>query len=201
MKTALLFLFSVALLAFSPAKNGYEVGDTASDFKLKNVDGKMVSLSDFSSAKGFIIAFDCNTCPVSKAYNERIKGLNAKYAPKGFPLIAINPNSPELSSGESFDEMVKYAKKKSYNFPYLYDESQATIRAFGPTNTPHMFVLTKSGSEYKVAYIGAIDDNSRDADDVKTKYVEAAVDALLEGKPVATPKTKAVGCGVKLKNA
>lgn len=201
MKTALLFLFSVALLAFSPAKNGYEVGDTASDFKLKNVDGKMVSLSDFSSAKGFIIAFDCNTCPVSKAYNERIKGLNAKYAPKGFPLIAINPNSPELSSGESFDEMVKYAKKKSYNFPYLYDESQATIRAFGPTNTPHMFVLTKSGSEYKVAYIGAIDDNSRDADDVKTKYVEAAVDALLEGKSVATPKTKAVGCGVKLKNA
>ncbi|HZY79190.1 MAG TPA: thioredoxin family protein [Cyclobacteriaceae bacterium] len=201
MKSTVLFLVCVALLAFSPAKNGYEVGDTAADFKLKNVDGKMVSLSDFSSAKGFIIAFDCNTCPVSKAYNERIQALNEKYASKGFPVIAINPNSPELSSGESFDAMVKYAKKKGYKFPYLYDESQATVRAFGPTNTPHMFVLTKNGSDLKVAYIGAIDDNSRDADEVRTKYVEDAVDALLAGKAVATPKTKAVGCGVKLKSA
>jgi peroxiredoxin len=201
MKTTVMFLVCVALLAFSPAKNGYEVGDTATDFKLKNVDGKMVSLSDYSSAKGFIIAFDCNTCPVSKAYNDRIKALNTKYASKGFPLIAINPNSPELSSGESFEEMVKYAKKKGYSFPYLYDESQETVRAFGPTNTPHIFVLTKSGNDYKVAYIGAIDDNSRDGSKADNHYVEAAVDALLAGKPVATPKTKAVGCGVKLKNA
>ena len=64
-----------------------------------------------------------------------------------------------------------------------------------------MFVLTKSGNDYKVAYIGAIDDNSRDEDDVKTKYVEAAVDALLAGTAVEKPRTKAVGCGVKLKNA
>lgn len=201
MKNIVLLFVCVALLAFSPAKNGYEVGDTATDFRLKNVDGKMVSLSDYKSAKGFIIAFDCNTCPVSKAYNERIQALNEKYAPKGFPLIAINPNSPDLSSGDSFDEMVRYAKKKGYDFPYLYDESQATVRAFGATNTPHIFVLTRNGNEYKVAYIGAIDDNSRDADGVKTRYVEDAVDALLAGKSVATPKTKAVGCGVKLKNA
>lgn len=201
MKKMVLFLACVALLAFSPAKNGYEVGDTAADFKLKNVDGKMVSLADYSSAKGFIIAFDCNTCPVSKAYNERILGLNKKYASQGFPLIAINPNSPEMSSGDSYEEMVKYAKKKGYDFPYLYDESQATVRAFGATNTPHMFVLKKEGSALKVAYIGAIDDNSRDADEVKTKYVEAAVDALIAGKPVEKSWTKAIGCGVKLKNS
>lgn len=200
MKTAILFLFSVALLAFAPAKNGYDVGDTATDFKLKNVDGKMVSLSDYSSAKGFIIAFDCNTCPMSKAYNERIKALNAKYASKGFPVIAINPNSPELSAGESFDDMVKYAKKKEYTFPYLFDETQETVKAFGPTNTPHVYILAKNGSEYKVAYIGAIDNNSRSAEKVSSRYVEDAVDALLAGKPVTTSKTKAVGCGVKIKS-
>jgi len=199
MKTAIIFLVSVALLAFSPAKNGYEVGDTATDFKLKNVDGKMVSLSDYSSAKGFIIAFDCNTCPVSKQYNERIKALNDKYASKGFPLIAINPNSPDLSSGESFEEMVKYAKKKGYAFPYLYDESQETVKAYGPTNTPHVFILKKEGSDLKVVYIGAIDNNSRSAENADVKYVEDAVDALLAGKAVATPKTKAVGCSVKIK--
>lgn len=194
-----MILVCVAMLAFSPAKSGYEVGDTVSDFKLRNIDGKMVSLADYSSAKGFIIAFDCNTCPMSKAYNERIKALNAKYAPKGYPLLAINPNSPDLSSGESFEEMVKYAKKKDYEFPYLYDESQETVRSFGPTNTPHMFVIQKSGNEYKVAYIGAIDDNARNGEKAENRFVEAAVDALLAGKAVAKPKTRAIGCGVKIK--
>ncbi|HEX8061022.1 MAG TPA: thioredoxin family protein [Cyclobacteriaceae bacterium] len=201
MKTTILFLVCVATLAFAPVKNGYDIGDTASDFKLKNVDGKMVSLADYSSAKGFIIAFDCNTCPMSKAYGDRIIALSKKYAPKGFPLIAINPNSPEVSPGDSFEEMVKLAKKKGYDFPYLYDESQATVRAFGASNTPHMFILTKSGNQYKVAYIGGVDDNPRDGDKATRKYVEEAVDALLNGKPVETTKTKAVGCGVRLKNA
>ena len=97
--------------------------------------------------------------------------------------------------------MVKYAKSKGYKFPYLYDESQSVIRQFGPTNTPHVFVLNKAGDELKVAYIGAIDDNTRDASAASKKYVESAVDELLAGKPVTTTKTKAVGCGVKLKSA
>jgi peroxiredoxin len=201
MKKVLIFLVAAALAAFAPAKKGYDVGDSVSDFKLKNVDGKMVSLGDFKSAKGFIVIFDCNTCPVSKAYNERIQALNEKYAAKGFPLIAINPNSPEVSSGDSYEAMVKYAKNKGYEFPYLYDESQDVIRQFGPTNTPHVYVLDKKGNDIKVAYIGAIDDNSRDASDVSKRYVEAAVEELLAGKPVSTAKTKAVGCGVKMKDA
>lgn len=200
MKKIMLFLLVAVAFAFAPPGGGYEVGDTVADFKLKNVDGKMVSLADFSNAKGFIVVFDCNTCPVSKAYNERIMGLNDKYASKGYPLIAINPNSPDVSSGDSYDEMVKYAKRKGYEFPYLYDESQDVIRRFGPTNTPHVFLLTKSGSTLKVAYIGAIDDNTRDASAASKRYVEDAVESLLAGKAVATPKTKAVGCGVKLKN-
>lgn len=201
MKKVLIFFVAAALAAFAPAKKGYDVGDSVSDFKLKNVDGKMVSLADFKSAKGFIVIFDCNTCPVSKAYNDRIQALNEKYAAKGFPLIAINPNSPEESSGDSFDEMVKYAKNKGYEFPYLYDESQAVIRQFGPTNTPHVYILSKTGNDIKVAYIGAIDDNSRDASAASKKYVETAVEELLAGKPVSNTKTKAVGCGVKMKNA
>jgi peroxiredoxin len=195
---SLLLIITAGLLSFSP---GYEVGDTASDFKLKNVDGKMISLADYTSAKGFIIAFDCNQCPVSKAYNERIQALHEKYAPLGYPLIAINPNSnPDKKEGESFEDMVKQANKKGYKFPYLYDEAQQTVKAFGATNTPHIFVLNKVGSEFKVAYIGAIDDNTRSASNAKARYVEEAVDALIAGKAVATPKTKAVGCGVKLRS-
>lgn len=190
----------LALVASAPIKNGYEVGDTVPDFKLKNVDGKMVSLADWTDAKGFIIAFDCNTCPMSKKYNDRIKALSKKYAEKGFPLIAINPNSPDVSEGDSYDEMVKYAKRKGYDFPYLYDESQQVIRSFGPTNTPHVFVLVKSGAALKVAYLGAIDNNASDGAQATKRFVEDAVDALLEGKSVPMSKTKAIGCSIKWKN-
>ncbi len=197
------FLFALCLvfqMAASPVKNGYEVGDMATDFKLKNVDGKMVSLTDYKEAKGFIVIFDCNTCPYSKAYNDRIVALSKKY-PKHFPLIAINANSPEESSGDSFDEMVRYAKKKGYDFPYLVDETQEVAKTYGATNTPHVFVLNKSQNNLKVAYIGTIDDNARDASSVTKRYVEDAVNALMAGKPVATSKTKAIGCGIKWKDA
>ncbi len=197
MKSSLLMILFALLWAGSPVKEGYEVGDIAADFTLKNVDGKMVSLGDFKSAKGFIVIFDCNTCPYSKAYSERIIALNKKYAPLEYQVIAINPNDPSKSQGDSFEEMVKVAKKKGYNFPYLADESQSVAKTFGATNTPHVFILTK---DLKVSYIGAIDDNARNADAVTKKYVEDVVDAMIAGKPVPFTKTKAIGCGIKWKN-
>ena len=179
----------------------YGIGDAVEDFKLKNVDGKMVALSDYKSGKGAIVIFDCNTCPYSKAYNDRILGLNKKYSAKGFPVIAINANDPEISPGDSFEEMVSQAKRKKYDFPYLMDETQAVAKSFGATNTPHVFVLKRSGDDFTVAYIGTIDNNSRNASDATKKYVEDAVEALLAGQNVPTPNTKAIGCGIKWKDA
>ena len=191
----------IAFIAAAPVKNGYEVGDLASDFKLKNVDGRMVSLADWKDAKGFIVIFDCNTCPYSKAYNDRIIGLNDKYADQGYPVVAINANDASDSPGDSFEKMVDYAKKKGYTFPYLIDETQTVARTFGATNTPHVFVLGHSGKDLKVAYIGTIDDNARNESGVSKKYVEEAVDALMNGRTVQTTKTKAIGCGIKWKDA
>jgi len=190
----------VAILSFSFVvfKSGYSVGDAVGDFSLKNVDGKMVSLASFKDNKGLIVVFDCNTCPYSKGYNERIQALAKKYE-STFPLVAINANDPGQSTGDSFEEMVLYAKSHGYTFPYLVDETQNVAKAFGATNTPHVYVLSKTGKEYKVAYIGAIDDNPRSASDVTKKYVEAAVDALIAGSPVATTSTKAIGCTIKWK--
>lgn len=190
------FIFS---MGFTP--NGYEVGDSATDFKLRNVDSKMVSLADYKNARGFIIIFDCNSCPYSKAYNARIIELNKKYASQGFPVIAINSNDAQIVPEDSFEEMVKEAKKKNYDFPYLVDETQSVAKTYGATNTPHVYVLNKTGNDLKVAYIGAIDDNARNARDVTKKYVEEAVDALLSGKAVPVLKTKAIGCGIKWKNS
>ena len=189
------------MVAASPVKSGYEVGDTVTDFKLKNTDGKTVALSDYKNAKGVIVIFDCITCPYSKAYNTRIMALNKKYASQNFPVVAIQPNDPEISPGDSFDEMVKHAKKNNYDFPFLFDETQVTTKTFGATNTPHVFLLVKEGTGFKVAYIGAIDDNAKDASAVSKKYVEEAVDALLANKPVPATKTKAMGCTIKWKDA
>lgn len=189
------------MVAASPISGGYEVGDTVADFKLKNTDGKMVALSDFKNAKGVVVIFDCNTCPYSKAYNERIIELNKNYASKGFPVVAIQPNDPAISPGDSYDEMIKLAKKKDYKFPYLFDETQSVAKAFGATNTPHVFLLKKDGPAFKVSYIGAIDDNAKDASAVSKKYVEEAINSLLSGKTATTEKTKAIGCTIKWKSA
>jgi peroxiredoxin len=199
MKSVLAILLgSVLSFSFVTKKSGYDVGDTVTDFSLKNINGKMVSLASLKDNKGAIVIFDCNTCPTSNAYNGRIIALSKKYE-KTFPLIAINPNDPEQSAGDSFEEMIGYAKEKGYTFPYLVDETQIVAKAFGATNTPHVFVLSKSDRGYQVAYIGAIDDNTRNASAATKKYVESAIDALLAGNPVATTKTKAIGCGIKWK--
>lgn len=200
-KIKLLGLIAMAVILVSGKPMKYEIGDEVADFRLKNVDGKMVALSDYASARGAIVIFDCNTCPYSKAYNDRIIGLNKKYSGKGFPVITINANDPQISPGDSYEEMVSQAKRKKYDFPYLIDESQTVARSFGATNTPHVFVLQKTGNDFKVAYIGTIDNNSRDASSATKKYVEDAVDALLSGQSVANPNTKAIGCGIKWKNS
>jgi len=178
--------------------SGYQIGDVVSDFELKNVDGKMISLSDYNEAKGFIITFTCNTCPFAIAYEDRIIALDKKYASKGYPVIAINPNNPLVQPGDSFKAMQQRAKEKGFTFPYLVDEGQKVYPKYGATKTPHMYILQKTKKGNVVKYIGAIDDNHQDASAVKTKYVENAVDALLKGEEIKQTETKAIGCSIKV---
>lgn len=193
-------LFAFGLQTSLNAQNqGYKTGDVATDFKLKNVDGKTVSLAGYNKAKGFIVIFTCNQCPYAVAYEDRIIALDKKYKALGYPVIAINPNDPSVQPQDSFEAMKKRAKDKGFTFPYLFDDGQKVYPQYGATRTPHVFVLNKEKSKLVVRYIGAIDNNHADAGDVSEKYVEAAVDALLSGKEVAVSTTKAVGCGIKVK--
>lgn len=181
---------------------GYNVGDYAEDFNLKNIDGKMVSLSDFKDAKGYIVVFTCNTCPYAQLYEQRIVELDKKYASKGFPVVAINPNDINKQPGDTMEEMISRAQDKGYTFPYLRDDSQEVASAYGATKTPHVYVLNREASgKLKVEYIGAIDDSPREASDVQEKYVEAAVEALLSGKKPEITNKRAIGCTIKWKDA
>lgn len=192
------FLLVGFLAAFTANRGvGYAVGDIATDFSLKNVDNKKVSLKDFKDAKGYIVVFTCNHCPYAMAYEDRIISLDKKYKKLGYPVIAINPNNPEKQKDDSFAKMQERAKEKGFAFPYLLDEGQKIYPQYGATKTPHVYVLQKTAKGNVVKYIGAIDDNYEDEKAVKQKYVENAVDALLKGKEVPVKETKAIGCSIK----
>lgn len=195
----LLISFMGIFMVSNLSASGYVPGDKAQSFRLKNVDGKMVGLDDYQDAKGFIVVFTCNTCPYAKAYEQRIMDLDRKFSDKGYPVIAINPNDPDVSPGDSYAEMQKRAIEKQYSFPYLFDETQEVFKAYGATRTPHVFVLNQENGTYKVAYIGAIDDNYKDASAAKKHYVEDAVQALMSGKTPNIGETKAIGCSIKVK--
>ncbi|CAM1369437.1 AhpC/TSA family protein [Tenacibaculum litoreum] len=197
-KIILMLLVVASISAFTyDNSRGYKVGDEASDFTLKNIDGKMVSLADYKDAKGFIVVFTCNMCPYSVANEDRLIALDKKYKKKGFPVIAINPNDPDVSKGDSFEAMKVRAKEKGFTFPYLFDEGQKVYPKYGATRTPHVYILNKKKEKLIVEYIGAIDDNSRDQNNVKERFVENAVDALIKGKKPTKIDTRAIGCSIK----
>ncbi len=178
---------------------GVKVGDKVSNIKLKNIDGKMYSLEEQKSAKGFIVIFTCNHCPFSVKYEDRIIALQNKYEKLGYPVVAINPNDVKRVPEDSFEEMIVRAREKQFNFPYLYDETQAVASRFGAARTPHVFILNKEKSGLMVKYIGAIDDNVESAKEVNSAYVENAMDEILAGKVVTQSATKAIGCTIKWK--
>lgn len=199
LKISLVLIVFTLITAFGlkSTSEGYKIGDKATDFSLKNIDNKMVSMANYHDAKGFIIIFTCNTCPYSVAYEDRINELDKKYKEKGYPVIAINPNNPAVKKGDDFSDMQVRAKEKGFTFPYLFDDGQNIYPQYGATRTPHVFLLNKENENLIVEYIGAIDNNSQDANAVTEKYVENAVDALLEGKKPALTNTKAIGCSIK----
>jgi len=194
---ALGFLLSFSFTTSGTLDKGFQVGDTATDFKLKNIDGTMVSLSDYTDAKGFLLIFTCNTCPYAVAYEDRIVALDKKYKKLGVPVIAINPNNPKAKPGDSFEAKVR-AKEKGFTFPYLLDEGQQVYPKYGATRTPHVYLLEKTTNGNIVRYIGAIDDNYQDASQVEDTYASDAVDAMLAGNEIEITLTKAIGCTIKV---
>ncbi len=173
---------------------GYQVGDKAADFKLKNVDGTTVSLGDMKDAKGYIVTFTCNHCPYSVLYEDRLIDLHNEMAAKGYPVVAINPNDPKVQPEDSFEGMQERAKEKKFPFVYLFDDNQQVYPLFGATRTPHVFLLDK---DMVVQYIGAIDNNAKNPDAVTINYVEDAIMALEKGTKPDPNFTKAIGCSIK----
>ncbi len=173
-----------------------EIGQRAPDFTLPGVDGKDYSLGAFKDSKVVVVLFTCNHCPYVQAYEERVISIQRDYAPRGVQLIGVNANDSAGYPEDGFENMVKRAKQKQFNFPYLRDETQRVARAYGAEYTPEAFVLN---SKFAVRYIGRVDDNWQHPDKVKTNDLRDAIDAVLAHKKVENPVTHAIGCTIKWK--
>jgi peroxiredoxin len=179
------------------------LGAPAPDFALPGVDGRTYALKDFANAKILVVIFTCDHCPTAQYYEERINQIATDYKDRGVAVVAISPNDPKsvrfdelawTDLSDSLDEMKIRSKDRQFNFPYLYDgDHQAAADAYGAVATPHVFVFDAAR---KLRYVGRIDDSER-PQNVKTKYVRNALDALLASKEPPVTTTKVIGCSVK----
>ncbi len=169
---------------------------TIADFTLLNVNGKMISLKDYSYAKGLMVVFTCNHCPFAKLYPKRLNSLNKKYKPLGVPLIAISSTDTILYEEDMYPRMVATAKADKINFPYLYDGTQKVAKDFAAQKTPHAFLIWKEKDQWVIKYSGAIDDNGFEPAKVQKHLLANAVNALLQGKPIEEKETKSIGCQI-----
>ena len=200
----------LCIVCFSSFAAGFDdpatlaIGSKAPDFNLPCIDGRNYTLKSFKDAKVLVIAFICNHCPTSQAYEERLIQLTRDYADKGVKLVAINPNNPaslrydELGwsdVGDSFEDMKVRAREKHFNFPYLYDgKTEAVSKQYGPVATPHVFIFDKNRI---LRYNGRVDDMENPRKAPHSSDARNAIDALLNNREVPVAVTKVFGCSIK----
>lgn len=190
-----ILLLCFALLSFA-LKPLSQADKTIKTFRLKSTENKIVSLSDYKNAKGFIIVFTCNKCPMAKLYSERLNNLNNKFKTQGVYLLAINSMDTVAYKEESFKSMQKKVVREKTTFPYLQDKKQEVAKQFKAINTPQSFVIWKNKSgKWVQKYEGVIDDSALEPKK-GNNYLEKAVEELLQNKLVSNPITESVGCRI-----
>ncbi len=172
------------------------LGTKAIDFCLIGVDGKMHSLADYKDKDVLVIVIMCNHCPYVQAVDSRLVQLQEKFANLNVQFIGINPNDDITYPEDNFKNMVKRAKEKGYNFPYLRDDDQSIARQYQAQCTPDIYVYNK---QRELCYHGRVDDNWQEPDKVKSHDLNDAIEALLEGKKPSPNQQPSMGCSIKWK--
>ncbi len=190
-------IFSVVLFLFFSFDNNFIDKDEIKNFSLKGVDNKIVSLRNYKDAKGFVIVFTCNKCPLAKLYTNRLNKINDEFKKKNVYLLAINSMDTVAYAEESFKLMQLKAQRNKLTVPYLQDKSQKVAKQFNATHTPQVFIIWKNNkNKFIVKYQGAIDDNAAEPQKATNHYVTDAINNLLEKETVAVPKTSSFGCKI-----
>jgi len=190
-KLALATLLAVTTMSVSASAADLKIGAAAPDFSLPSAaDGKAVSLKDLTAkSKAVVVIFIATKCPVSNAYNDRMADLGKEYAAKGIAVVGINSNKAEPAA-----EAAEHAKKHGFTFAVVKDDRNKVADQYGAQKTPEVFVVDAKGM---LVYHGRIDENQDDPKGVKSPDLRNALEAMLAGKPIPAPETKAFGCTIK----
>lgn len=167
---------------------GLEIGATAENFSLPDVDGKTQSLDGLKGKNGTVVVWLSAQCPVVRGYKDRINEIAAEYQAKGINFIGINSNSTE-----DLNWVKSNIAEYDYKFPILVDKGNVLSDKWGATVTPEVFYFSPKNV---LLYHGAID-NDRSGKNVTEGYLKAAFDAGLNGKPIAKTRANAFGCTIK----
>ena len=173
------------------------LGTHAPGFSLPDTQGNTVSRTDFEGKKGLLAMFMCNHCPYVKHVRGELARLGRDYQEKGISIVAIMPNDVEKHPGDHPDKMAEEAAELGYVFPYLYDETQETAKAYHAACTPDFFLFDGA---HELVYRGQLD-ASRPKNDIELtgEDLRAALDAVLAGRPAAQEQTPSLGCNIKWK--
>ncbi|TAE33561.1 MAG: thioredoxin family protein [Cytophagales bacterium] len=194
-----LSLVATLSMAQTPVAKGYAVGDVVADFQVRNIDNQFIALNKYANQKGIVVVFMANHCPFAKAYEDRLMAIHNRFAPQGFPVLAVQASDVAAYPEDAYETVQSRSRERGFPFPYTIDEIQAVARAFGATRTPQVFVLTVANGKFVVRYSGAIDDNPQDAAGVQKRHLEDALNSLLAGQSVTTNTTRPIGCAIKWK--
>jgi peroxiredoxin len=173
------------------------LGTIAPDFRLPDTNGKLVSLGEFTGQSALLVMFICNHCPFVKHIRSELANIGREYGARGVGIIAISSNDAANYPDDSPAKMKDEARDAGYNFPYLYDESQAVAQAYRAACTPDFFLFDRN---HRLVYRGQLDaSRPGNGAPVTGKDLRAALDALVNGKPVASTQTPSLGCNIKWK--
>ena len=173
------------------------LGTKAPDFSLKGIDGKSVSLADFSQARALLVIFLCNHCPYVKHVAEGLARLAKDYQAQGVAVVGINSNDAKKHPDDSPEKMVEEHKQRGYTFPYLFDETQDVAKAYRAACTPDFYVFD---AQQRLAYRGQMDSSRPNSGvPVTGEDLRVALDAVLAGRSVGEDQRPSIGCNIKWK--
>ena len=176
------------------------LGTKAPDFQLPDtVSGKIISLAAFAGKKALLVMFICRHCPYVVHVKEELTRLGKDYAAKDIGIVAISANDAANYPDDAPDKLKAMAKEIGFTFPFCYDESQETAKAYTAACTPDLFLF---GPDRTLVYRGQLDDSRPGSGKPVTgKDLRAAIDAVLGGHPVNPKQMASIGCNIKWKKS
>jgi peroxiredoxin len=174
-----------------------ELGTSAPPFTLPEVEGGTVSIDDYADAPALLVMFICNHCPFVKHVRSELARIGRDYGERGAAIVAISSNDPVAYPEDAPERMLEEKRAAGYAFPYLFDAEQDVAHAYRAACTPDFFLFD---ADRRLVYRGQLDDSRPSLSvPVTGRDLRAALDLVLDGRPVPTEQKPSLGCGIKWK--